>query len=83
MERNKKNSDIQLDISNLIDNAINNAIARRNPIEDSEDALLTLSDEEMAMVTGGLTNIAVAGAFPIREPIICGGLTPIPLPELI
>lgn len=70
MERNKKNSDIQLDISNLIDNAVNNAVARRNPDQDSEDALLTLSDEEMANVAGGIAKIAVAGGFPV--PIICG-----------
>ncbi|MDZ8068670.1 MAG: hypothetical protein RMY64_24065 [Nostoc sp. DedQUE08] len=50
MKRNKKNSDFQLDISNLIDNAVSNALVRRNPNQDSEDALLTLSDEEMANV---------------------------------
>ncbi|WP_375473648.1 hypothetical protein [uncultured Nostoc sp.] len=74
MERNKKNSDIQLNISNLIDNAVNNAVARRNLVEDSEDTLLTLSDEEMAKVAGGLV---------LLEPIICGGLTPPILPDLI
>ena len=72
MERKKKNSNIQLEINNLIDDAVNNAVARRNPDQDSEDALLTLSDEEMANVAGGIANIAVAGFFPVREPIICG-----------
>ncbi|MFN6526295.1 hypothetical protein [Nostoc sp. ChiSLP03a] len=81
MERNKNNSDIQLDISNLIDNAVNNAVARRNLAEDSEDALLILSDEAMANITGGLTSAAsislvkgpfVAGGIFVREPITCG-----------
>ncbi|WP_445629828.1 hypothetical protein [Nostoc sp. DSM 114167] len=69
MERNKKNSDFQLDISNLIDNAVNSAIARRNPNQDLEDALLTLSDEEMANVAGGFVTVAKF------DPIIAGGIT--------
>ncbi|MBN3942777.1 MAG: hypothetical protein V7L21_04550 [Nostoc sp.] len=78
MERNKKNSDIKLDISNLIDNAVNNAVARRNLAEDSEDALLTLSDEEMANVAGGLATASllkgptIAGGIFVKEPITCG-----------
>ncbi|MEH2245630.1 hypothetical protein [Nostoc sp.] len=77
MKRNKKNSNIQLDISNLIDNAVNNALTRRNPNHDSEDALLTLSDEEMANVAGGFATVTkldptIAGGIPVREPIICG-----------
>ncbi|MEH2166521.1 MAG: hypothetical protein V7K41_07575 [Nostoc sp.] len=77
MERNKNNSDIQLDISNLIDNAVNNAVARRNLAEDSEDALLTLSDEEMANVAGGFVTVTkfdptIAGGIFVREPITCG-----------
>ncbi|MCC5666363.1 hypothetical protein LC653_21190 [Nostoc sp. CHAB 5784] len=39
MEGKKKNSNLQLEINNLIDNAVNNAVARRNPVEDLEDAL--------------------------------------------
>ncbi|MEH2285899.1 hypothetical protein [Nostoc sp.] len=69
MERNKKNSDFQLDISNLIDNAINNALVRRNPNEDLEDALLTLSNEEMANVIGGFATVTKF------NPIIAGGIT--------
>ncbi|MBN4001362.1 hypothetical protein [Nostoc sp. LPT] len=86
MERNKKNSDFQLDISNLIDNAVNNALARRNPNQDLEDALLTLSNEEMANVAGGFVTVTkfdpiIAGGIgvikpisdiPVIKPIICG-----------
>ncbi|MDZ8133741.1 MAG: hypothetical protein RM049_00240 [Nostoc sp. DedQUE04] len=85
MERNKKNSDFQLDISNLIDNAVSNALVRRNPNQDSEDALLTLSDEEMANVAGGFTTVTtlnptIAGGISVKptndilviKPIICG-----------
>ncbi|MDZ8262444.1 hypothetical protein [Nostoc sp. ChiQUE01b] len=69
MERNKKNSDFQLDISNLIDNAVNNALARRNSNQDLEDALLTLSNEEMANVAGGFVTVTKF------NPIIAGGIT--------
>ncbi|MBG1263355.1 hypothetical protein [Nostoc commune] len=77
MESKKKNSNIQFEINNLIDNAVNNAVARRNPNQDSEDALLTLSDEEMANIAGGLATFAmkvptIAGAMIVREPITCG-----------
>ena len=69
MKKNKKNSYFQLDISNLIDNAVNNALARRNPNQDLEDALLTLSNEEMANVAGGFVTVAKF------DPIIAGGIT--------
>ncbi|MFN6475699.1 hypothetical protein [Nostoc sp. DedQUE07] len=85
MKRNKKNSDFQLDISNLIDNAVSNALVRRNPNQDSEDALLTLSDEEMANVAGSFTTVTtlnptIAGDISVKptndilviKPIICG-----------
>ncbi|MEH2178227.1 hypothetical protein [Nostoc sp.] len=80
MEGKRKNSNIQLEINNLIDDAVNNALARRNPVENSEDGLLTLSDEEMANVAGGLATNAIsivkepiiAGGIPVRVPITCG-----------
>ncbi|MDZ8262443.1 hypothetical protein [Nostoc sp. ChiQUE01b] len=73
MERNKKNSNFQFDISNLIDNAVNNALARRNQNQDLEDALLTLSDEEMANVAGGIASVASVSL--VKEPIIAGGIS--------
>ncbi|WP_414512425.1 hypothetical protein [Nostoc sp. PCC 9305] len=82
MEGKNKNSNIQFEINNLIDNAVNNAVARRNLNQDSEDALLTLPDEEMANVTGGFAIVAstslvktlptIAGGIILREPITCG-----------
>ncbi|MDF5708073.1 MAG: hypothetical protein PUP90_10435 [Nostoc sp. S4] len=65
MER--KNSNIRLEINNLIDDAVSNAVARRNLGEDSEDALLNLSDEETANVEGGIASVSL-----VRIPIICG-----------
>lgn len=56
----------QLEINDLIDDAVNNAIARRSQI-DSESALSELSDEEVRNVAGGqiIKN-------PICPPIIAG-----------
>ena len=73
MEGKKKNSNIQFEINNLIDNAVNNAVARRNLNQDLEDALLTLSDEEMANVAGGFTTVASASLVK-NVPIIAGGI---------
>ncbi|WP_138498539.1 hypothetical protein [Nostoc sp. PA-18-2419] len=65
MER--KNSNMRLEINNLIDDAVNNAVARRNLGEDSEDTLLNLSDEETAKVEGGIASVSL-----VKIPIICG-----------
>ncbi|WP_375511291.1 hypothetical protein [uncultured Nostoc sp.] len=51
MER-KYNS--KLEINNLIDNAVKNAIERRKQGLDSEDVLLALSDTEATNVAGGI-----------------------------
>lgn len=87
MEVNKKNVNNQLEINNLIDNAVNNAVARRNSVEDSEDALQSLSNEEMANVAGGFASIASSLVLkkPIildpKNPTIAGGLVPLPIPR--
>jgi hypothetical protein len=67
----------QMEINDLIDNAISNAVARRELAK--QDALLALSDDETAAVMGGFTtqlgiadeslDIAVAGYKPIKPPI--------------
>ncbi|MFN6537175.1 MAG: hypothetical protein RM021_012500 [Nostoc sp. EkiNYC01] len=72
-----KNSNIRLEINNLIDDAVNNAVARRNLGEDSEDALLSLSDEETANVAGGLASVSL-----LRVPIICGLIALPQLPQI-
>ena len=43
----------QVEINDLIDDAVNNAIKRRGA-KDSQDDFLTLSDEEATGVAGGL-----------------------------
>ncbi|MEH2237028.1 hypothetical protein [Nostoc sp.] len=53
----------QLEINDLIDDAVKNAVERRNQGLDSEDAL---SDEEMKSVAGGITSNV------IKPPILIG-----------
>lgn len=43
----------QVGINDLIDDAVNNAVARRHQVIDSQDALSALSDEEAGRVAGG------------------------------
>lgn len=68
MEESKK-SNHQLEINDLIDDAITNAVTRRGLVE-------TLSDEEAASVGGGLTaekNKKLA----VNEPYAIAGFKPI------
>ncbi|MDB9467788.1 hypothetical protein [Dolichospermum circinale] len=54
----------RLEINDLIDSAVNNAVARRN------EALASVSDEEAKNVSGG---IAITTSVPrFIKPIICG-----------
>lgn len=59
----------RLEINDLIDSAVNNAVARRN------EALASVSDEEAKNVSGGIAITSIPlitkGAIPIK-PIICG-----------
>jgi hypothetical protein len=65
-----------LEINDLIGDAVKNAIARRE-CQDAEDDLLTLSDREAARIGGGLSfdiiaepdDIIVAGFKPIDPSI--------------
>ncbi|MFM6247897.1 MAG: hypothetical protein ACKPEQ_01900 [Dolichospermum sp.] len=54
----------RLEIHDLIDSAVNNAVARRN------EALASVSDEEAKNVSGGIA-LTTSGARLIK-PIICG-----------
>jgi hypothetical protein len=54
----------RLEINDLIDSAVNNAVARRN------EALSSVSNEEAKNVSGGIA-LTTSGARPIK-PIICG-----------
>ncbi|MBG1261941.1 hypothetical protein [Nostoc commune] len=71
MEVHKKNVNNQLEINNLIDDAVNNAVARRNSVEDSEDALQSLSNEGMANVAGGF--VSIESSLVLKNLITCGG----------
>ncbi|GAA6619422.1 hypothetical protein [Scytonema sp. NUACC26] len=82
MESNKK-SNHHIEINDLIDLAITNAVIRRGLVE--EEGCLALSDDEAAKVAGGLTidkstkalskktpEVIVAGFKPVRPPLIVG-----------
>ena len=56
----------RLEINDLIDSAVNNAVARRN------ESLASVSDEEAKNVSGGIALTTIA-PIPIKPiPIICG-----------
>ncbi len=48
----------KFEINDLIDNAISNAVARRNT------ALSTVSEEEAKNITGGISSPVILGIFP-------------------
>lgn len=54
----------RLEINDLIDSAVNNAVARRN------EALASVSDEEAKNVSGGIAITTTGGR--LIKPIICG-----------
>ncbi|MEH2299048.1 hypothetical protein [Nostoc sp.] len=65
MERKERKYNGQIEINDLIDDAVKNAVARRNQGLDSENAL---SDEEAKNVAGGISALVVptiVGKFPI------------------
>jgi hypothetical protein len=43
----------QIEITDLVAEAVSNAAARRNQVLDSEESLSPLSDEQAGVVTGG------------------------------
>ncbi|MEJ1933596.1 hypothetical protein WDZ92_25630, partial [Nostoc sp. NIES-2111] len=57
----------QIEINDLIDNAVNNALVRRNPDLDTDSNLLDVSNEDAEKVLGGQI-----------RPIISGFISPIP-----
>ncbi|GCL40411.1 hypothetical protein [Dolichospermum planctonicum] len=61
----------RLEINDLIDSAVNNAVARRN------EALASVSDEEAKNVSGGMNRKSKGRGEGILIPIIAGML---PLP---
>jgi hypothetical protein len=65
MNNNQKQYSGLLEINDLIDDAVSNAIARRSELVGLED---TLSDEESASIAGGIAEIPVIGVLDL--PII-------------
>jgi hypothetical protein len=83
MDANQRNYKGQLEINDLIDDAVKNAVFRRNEVIDSEDALSALSNDEAGSIAGGITKpIPIEpislGIIAYEPPIICGNF---PLPK--
>jgi hypothetical protein len=53
MDPNQRKYHGQIEITDLIAEAVSNAAARRNQVLDSEEPLSSLSDEQAKSVTGG------------------------------
>jgi len=53
MNPNQRKSHGQIEITDLVAEAVSNAAARRNQVLDSEESLSPLSDEQARAVTGG------------------------------
>ncbi|MGI2904386.1 hypothetical protein [Tolypothrix sp. VBCCA 56010] len=80
MDGNQRKYKGQVEINDLIGDAVKNAVFRRNEVIDSEDALSALSNEEAGSIAGGITKSTEPIELGIKciEPIICGGF---PLPQ--
>ncbi|GAX36782.1 hypothetical protein [Nodularia sp. NIES-3585] len=74
MAKNQNERRTQFEINDLIDDAVNNAVERRNQALDADSDLSGLSEEEAANISGGqvTTKIAIAGYRPICPPITLG-----------
>lgn len=78
MERSQSKYNGQLEINDLIGDAVKNAVFRRHQVVDSEDVFSALSDEEAGSIAGGMTKpieaiiagsgAVTAGGIPIRRP---------------
>lgn len=66
---NRNNYNGQFEIKELIDDAVKNALSRRNQAIDSENTLSDLSSEEAGNVAGGQVIIPIT-------PIITGIIAP-------
>jgi hypothetical protein len=69
----------QIEINDLIDEAVKNAVARRNEALNSEEALLSVSDAEAKSISGGIssvdTSVILCPIFPIC-PVVVGLMVP-------
>ncbi|MBE9037088.1 hypothetical protein [aff. Roholtiella sp. LEGE 12411] len=89
MEAKERKYNSQIEINDLIDDAVKNAVTRRNEALDSEEALLSMSDEEAKSVAGGASVLLPIKLFPIilgkfwKYPIITIGLIAYPPNETL
>ncbi len=74
MDVSQKKYKSQVEINDLIDDAVKNAVSRRSEVMDSEDVLSALSDEEAGSIAGGITieQPTQIGIIAYDPPIICG-----------
>ncbi|MEH2063939.1 MAG: hypothetical protein V7K50_17015 [Nostoc sp.] len=72
MEGKERKYNSQIEINDLIDGAVKNAMTRRNEVLDSEETLLSMSDEEAKSVTGGALKLAPTILGKIVIPVIIG-----------
>ncbi|WP_414530576.1 hypothetical protein [Nodularia chucula] len=73
MAKNQNERQSQFEINDLIGDAVNNAVERRNQALDADSALSGLSEEEAANISGGqVKKLAIAGYRPIFPPITLG-----------
>jgi hypothetical protein len=71
MNPNQRKSHGQIEITDLVAEAVSNAAARRNQVLDSEEPLSLLSDEQTGSVTGGQI---LPPPFPCPGPVIVMGI---------
>ncbi|MEH1929429.1 MAG: hypothetical protein V7K14_14125 [Nostoc sp.] len=62
-EMNQRHLKSQIEIADLIAEAVDHASARRNQVLDTQESLSELSDEEKKGINGGLR--IILGYFPI------------------
>ena len=60
MDATQKKYKGQVEINDLIDEAVNNAVSRRNQVVNSQDALSVLSHEQAGSITGGQESKPIA-----------------------
>ncbi len=79
MEAKEGKYNIQIEINDLIDDAVKNAMTRRNEVFNSEEALLSMSDEEAKSVSGGESKLVPIILGKVFIPITIGLVAADPL----
>ena len=71
---NQRKFNSQIEITDLIAEAVQNASARRNQVLDAKEPPLAFSEEEAKGIMGGqvgkLDYYIIAGMFPIDPPVL-------------